>query len=245
VIAAQLFGHLHTDEFRLVNPTSSSSKINSYPLFLASSVTPIYGSNPSYRLAEYETATGQLLDYDTFYFDMTKNASSPTWIHAPSFRQTFNVSDMSSESIETIVRRLSDDSDSSNKALWDAFLSRQNVHSSSNEDVCDDSFCHKEWLCTISSITEKEYEGCVYLPWDTPATLPLLLIGAVATIAVVVTLFWRARRCLKRRHYLSHLQEIVVIPDTDVQEEEQEEKRNYSSSSSSQGIDRKPLPQIS
>jgi sphingomyelin phosphodiesterase acid-like 3 len=243
VIAAQLFGHLHTDEFRLVNPTSSSGKIDSYPLFMASSITPIYGSNPSYRLVEYETATGQLLDYDTFYFDVTKNASSPSWIHAPSFRQAFNVSDMSSESIETIVRRLSDDSDGSNKALWDAFLSRQNVQSS-NKDTCDDSFCHREWLCTISSITEKQYEDCVYLPWDTPATFSLLLIGAVALFAVVVTLFWRARRCFKRRHYLSHLQE-TDIPETDVQEEEQQEKTNYSSSSSCQGIDGKPLPQIS
>jgi sphingomyelin phosphodiesterase acid-like 3 len=249
VIAAQLFGHLHTDEFRLVNPTSSSSKVNSYPLFMTSSITPIYGSNPSYRLVDYETATGQLLDYDTFYFDITKNASSPSWTHAPSFRQAYNVSDMSSESIESIVRRLSDDSDGSNKALWDAFLSRQNVHSSSSNDdddenTCDDSYCHREWLCTITSITEKEYEDCVYVPWDTPATLPLLLIGAVATFAVVVTLFWRARRCLKRRHYLSHLQEID-IPETDVQEEEPQEQRNDSSSSSCQGIDGKPLPQIS
>lgn len=234
VIAAQLFGHLHTDEFRLVNPSPSGEK-KLYPLFMASSITPIYGSNPSYRLVHYDATTAQFLDYDTFYFDIAKNSSEPLWVHAPSFRQAFNVSDMSNESIEAIVQRMSDDSDLGSKTLWDAFLSRQNVHSSSNDD-CDDPLCRREWICTISSITEDEYDSCLYIPLnDAAATLPLILIGAFAVFAVVIALFWSVPRCMKRKQYLSHLQDM----------DEAESELRESSSSGEQVSGNEQLPPIS
>eukprot|EP00980_Cylindrotheca_fusiformis_P022428 scaffold9290_cov107-Cylindrotheca_fusiformis.AAC.6 len=215
VIAAQLFGHLHTDEFRLVNPTSSGDAL-SYPLFMSSSITPIYGSNPSYRLVEYDTTSGMFLDYDTFYFRL--NSSEVSWIQAPSFREAYNVSDMSNESMELIVQKLSDDSSNESKSLWVAFLSRQNVYSKQGGN-CDDSYCHREWICTITSITEKDYESCVYTPFDTPATLPLLIFGLLTFLACLLTIIWRIRICIKRRGYLSHLQETSDPVDGDLQVE--------------------------
>jgi sphingomyelin phosphodiesterase acid-like 3 len=54
-VQGQLFGHLHSDEFRLVDYDGAS-----YPLFLASSITPVYGvNNPSVRVVHYETDTGR------------------------------------------------------------------------------------------------------------------------------------------------------------------------------------------
>jgi hypothetical protein len=47
------------------------------PLLFASSITPIYGSNPSYRMVQYDDGTGGLLDYHTHYLDLGQwNSSS-------------------------------------------------------------------------------------------------------------------------------------------------------------------------
>ena len=62
VVKAQLFGHIHTDEFRIVHDVC--------PIYLTSSFTPIYGSNPSFRVVTYDSETGDLLDYHVQYLDL-------------------------------------------------------------------------------------------------------------------------------------------------------------------------------
>ena len=58
VIVAQLFGHLHTNEFRLpLRGARMSSAI-----LLHSAVTPVYGNNPTFSVVEYDNVTGALLD---------------------------------------------------------------------------------------------------------------------------------------------------------------------------------------
>ena len=99
VIVGQLFGHIHSDEFRLIQRQGSKRSIGStttttttttttatryYPIYLAPSITPIYGSNPSFRIVEYRTTTatttknsnnvvGELLNYDTYYMNLLHN----------------------------------------------------------------------------------------------------------------------------------------------------------------------------
>jgi sphingomyelin phosphodiesterase acid-like 3 len=183
VLQGQLFGHLHSDEFRLVKYDDTS-----YPLFLASSITPVYGANPSVRVVHYETDTGRLLDYDTYYLDLfpnnnnnnttTNNNNNPTtttqqqpaWIQAPSFRESFSVPDLSVASLETILDNLTSSmSDySSSSTIWSTLLSRQHVHIDDNGGAADDTQlcdqdCRHEFLCTLQSMTRYEYDACILL----------------------------------------------------------------------------------
>jgi len=62
VIAAQLFGHVHADEFRLL----PNAPPGAGPVLLTGSISPIYNCNPSYRLVEYDARSGRLLNFKVY-----------------------------------------------------------------------------------------------------------------------------------------------------------------------------------
>ncbi|CAB9505673.1 sphingomyelinase-like phosphodiesterase 3b [Seminavis robusta] len=187
LVQAQLFGHIHTDEFRVHN---------TFPLFLTASFTPIYGSNPSYRVVTYDDKTGALLDYHVYYLDLTAtsltNATS-VWQRGPSFTQAYGVPDMSLQSLKTIVEDLQNSTDTS--IYWEAFLSRLHVYTHGSE-VCD-ATCRKEWACTLSSMTAQQYHGCLKESSGRSGMVAALI---VVVLAVGLAIIW-GRNCWKRRHY--------------------------------------------
>lgn len=74
VVMAQLFGHLHSDEFRVglvdeggaddggiiggSNVTSMPAALST-PLLLGPSVTPLHGNDPSFRIVRYDRGGGR------------------------------------------------------------------------------------------------------------------------------------------------------------------------------------------
>ena len=231
ILAGQLFGHLHTDEFRFISHTNGYS----YPLFISPSVTPVYGSNPSYRVVQYDDETADLVDYETFYIDITNTTSiqeDPSWIEGTSFRESFGVSDMSKESLKEIISKLEEESARSNSTnamhLWNAFLSRREVYSSRGGDddseikrCLNDDKCRSEWLCVMTALTRKEYETC--LVKRVPTQDSVFFAGIIAATLVVVLLFLfcfagkhRFASCLKRRMYQSNLQDVEINGELDI-----------------------------
>ncbi|KAL3937086.1 MAG: hypothetical protein SGBAC_007727 [Bacillariaceae sp.] len=232
IICGQLFGHLHTDEFRLAHDYDSSSDFvdfkqqQKYPLYIASSFTSIYGSNPSFRLVTYEVDRGNLLDYDTYYFDSSIPTIPPDWIKAPSFRESFNIPDMSGDSVHSIIDRLAaepSDATETAESLWDTFLSRQSIYAPPEMGPCLDRICRKEWVCTLSSISEDQYEECVVQTWSQgrhSESAPLAIVAAFMAVAIVLLgCIWKTRRCLVAR------QSYVMQYDDD--EHLQDEDDNY------------------
>eukprot|EP00535_Pseudo-nitzschia_heimii_P013544 CAMPEP_0197199022 /NCGR_PEP_ID=MMETSP1423-20130617/33674_1 /TAXON_ID=476441 /ORGANISM="Pseudo-nitzschia heimii, Strain UNC1101" /LENGTH=714 /DNA_ID=CAMNT_0042652873 /DNA_START=57 /DNA_END=2201 /DNA_ORIENTATION=+ len=151
-ILGHFYGHLHTEEFRLLtyydndenlddrernNSDTIPGNINSTatidsnknsgalmaPLLLASSITPIFGSNPSYRLVNYDDESGALLDYKTHYLDLLSSDSTgrngnfavppekvateiqeeAVWIELPSFVDAYGLPDLSLESFKNLL----------------------------------------------------------------------------------------------------------------------------------------------
>ena len=79
-ISAHLYGHLHTDTFRLFLDQERSSALG--VAFLTSSVTPYLqylgkkvGTNPTIRLIDYSDDTGILTDYHEYSLDINKITS--------------------------------------------------------------------------------------------------------------------------------------------------------------------------
>ena len=186
-IKGNLFGHMHTAEFRLLSyscdddDADADAKLNNrsvlnnnklltsppkplvLPFLVTSSITPIYGSNPSYRIVEFDDDSGSLLDYTTYYLDLTTTSSilttmtiqknesivgrtEPIWIQLLSFTEAYHVPDLSSDSFETILSRLEEEMDAveignqemtTTTSLWDTFLRRQRVYSSPQDDGND------------------------------------------------------------------------------------------------------------
>ena len=213
-ILGNFYGHVHTEEFRLLqyglegeengipDATTNSSNTNSstatttseplvVPVLVTSSITPIYGSNPSYRLVEYSDETGALLDYKTHYLDLDKTVvtedvdinkqQDDPWIALPSFAQDYGVPDLSLNSFQKVLQTLENEmaqateeefcgsklQNNTNDRLWETFRKRQNLYSTAQDDG-DDSGNDKsqteimiDWLCTFGATTTDEYQGCL------------------------------------------------------------------------------------
>ncbi len=141
-ILGNFYGHVHTEEFRLFHyglesektkgddeKLATSSKLDDssssttealvVPVLVTSSITPIYGSNPSYRLVEFSDETGALLDYKTHYLDLDKATAAANhnknknknnkpnhdpWIALPSFVQDYGLPDLSLNSFQQLFQ---------------------------------------------------------------------------------------------------------------------------------------------
>ena len=126
-ILGNFYGHVHTEEFRLFEYGSesklddaSSTEALVVPVLVTSSITPIYGSNPSYRLVEFSDKTGALLDYKTHYLDLDQTAANYSnntnnsmdnntlqedpWIALPSFVQDYGLPDLSLDSFQQLLQ---------------------------------------------------------------------------------------------------------------------------------------------
>lgn len=78
IVSAQLFGHVHKDEIRILPKAPRGAG----PIFLSSSLSPVYYNNPSFKLVEYDRRTGRLLNLKTFIsdtFSSSQPSGAPTW----------------------------------------------------------------------------------------------------------------------------------------------------------------------
>jgi hypothetical protein len=209
VISAQCFGHLHADEFRFIYHKGSQP----WPILLASSVTPVYGSHPSIRQVTYDVATNALLDYDTWFIDLEY---SSTWQQELSFLESFPMAvDLSAESLSKIVAALNATMHDEDALIWKAIKKRQHV--SLDEPDCTDIDCRKAWLCTLVSTTAAVYADCLRDGGVSPIqvwrarlsprvrwmSMTIVIVAAICVCMCCLTS--HGPRYLRRRHYQKHL----------------------------------------
>ncbi|XP_061216679.1 acid sphingomyelinase-like phosphodiesterase 3b [Neopsephotus bourkii] len=163
VIAAQFFGHHHTDTFRMVY-SDAGSPIN--VMFLAPGVTPWKttlpgvnngANNPGIRVIDYDPATLQVLDMVTYYLNLTRanlrEEESPVWEEEYRLTEAFQVPDGSAHSMQTVLERISHDPRS---------LQQYYEFNSVSYDLalCEES-CHVDHVCAIRELDFTRYEECV------------------------------------------------------------------------------------
>ncbi|NWI88116.1 ASM3B phosphodiesterase, partial [Pitta sordida] len=167
VIAAQFFGHHHTDSFRMFY-SSTGSPIN--VMFLAPGVTPWKttlpgvnngANNPGIRVVDYDQDTLQVLDMVTYYLNLTRanmmgsagEEGVPEWEEEYRLTEAFQVPDGSAGSMQTVLERLSGDS---------RYLQRYYEFNSARYDLapCGQE-CRVDHLCAIREVDFTKYEECV------------------------------------------------------------------------------------
>mmetsp|Transcript_67023 Transcript_67023/g.174465 ORF Transcript_67023/g.174465 Transcript_67023/m.174465 type:complete len:587 (+) Transcript_67023:84-1844(+) len=74
-VAAQLFGHVHKEEFRLL----PNAPRGAGPVLLTSALSPIYQTNPQFRAFEYDPATGRPVSYNETYAELREGTQEPLW----------------------------------------------------------------------------------------------------------------------------------------------------------------------
>ncbi|NXJ92853.1 ASM3B phosphodiesterase, partial [Corythaixoides concolor] len=196
VIAAQFFGHHHTDSFRMFY-CNRGSPIN--VMFLAPGVTPWKttlpgvsngANNPGIRVINYDPDTLQVLDMITYYLNLTHaNMAStgeeevPTWEEEYRLTEAFQVPDGSVHSMQTVLERISKDPQ---------YLQRYYELNSVRYDLarCEEA-CRTDHVCAIREVDFAKYEECVKTSGSAAA------IGSVGLLLLCLLLgLWSPQQTL-------------------------------------------------
>lgn len=85
VVKAQLFGHIHSVEFRL-SPWNEQQRqlsltrhrwnpsVELPPLFTSAAISPLFGNNPAFMMWDIHPTTYELMDFAVYSADLAKPA---------------------------------------------------------------------------------------------------------------------------------------------------------------------------
>jgi sphingomyelin phosphodiesterase acid-like 3 len=231
LVIAQLFGHLHSDEFRVGDKNLASMNTEtktqvipflSSPLLLGPSVTPLHGNYPAFRLVKYgrvgegnnrQYAKGQfkLLDYESFrsLIDIGGN-----WTKLYTFSEVYS-SDyvredgLSSLTMNSIVESMEDTVQGKESRILKTFRSLvlsgatgESQHAGLDMECSEE--CRDEWLCTFRSATSDGYENCLLMRRESREKAKGVMFVTLAAVFGTVSallIMIRWRKACRRRHY--------------------------------------------
>lgn len=113
-IVAQIYGHTHTDSFRIFKDLDPSRDDSGYSVaFIAPSLAPKvnegHSTNPSVRLYSYDDVVNPYLsDYEAFFMDLEEANQDGVirWKSLYNFTEMYGVPDLSIGSLNDLLKRL-------------------------------------------------------------------------------------------------------------------------------------------
>lgn len=169
VLMAQIYGHEHTDSFKLFSTTDGDVKSVG---FLSPSVTPWYPApvkggtpvNPSLRLYSYNTTT--LLDYTQYHFNLSDSntqterslnanevSREPKWEEFYQVREMYGLESLDVKSMTKLYKMLVAD----DKLFQAYYLANSAGY---NNGICD-ADCKKAQLCAMANIRIEDLKTCM------------------------------------------------------------------------------------
>jgi hypothetical protein len=140
VLAAQLFGHFHSEEFRAPDWCAP-------PLLMAASVSPVYDTNPSFRAMTFSRATFALTDYCVHAAPI--NMQPLVWDQSHCARAQYGAANLSSAALAEAARSFSQSC-----ATLKPFLS---VYMEGVPEPCTSPAV---WGCLLTTLASDEFARC-------------------------------------------------------------------------------------
>lgn len=113
IIPAVFFGHTHRDQLKVFYSQSSKKPI--LVGYNGGSLTTHLNKNPNYKLFHLSGDNYEILDVDTYIFNLTEanlhSDRSPAWFHLYSFKKDYNLSNLSPKSVSDLAHSIENDSD--------------------------------------------------------------------------------------------------------------------------------------
>ncbi len=136
------------------------------------------------------------------YLNLLSKESTLEWKQGPSFRDSFSVPDLSPYHVGSLVQALNDSITDSESTLWHHLLNRQHVYIHESALPCQEVSCRRAWICTILTITAKEYYTClgnrganvIQVAWARLSLQERILVGTLLILFGLVTTIWRLNR---------------------------------------------------
>lgn len=121
IIKGQFFGHTHMDELRLYYSASNSSKAIGLA-YVTPSVTTFCDVNPAFRLYNTDPSTGTVVDYRTYYMNLTEAnqehslaspffTPQPKWVFEYSAREAYNMSSLEPQAWHALMSNINENKD--------------------------------------------------------------------------------------------------------------------------------------
>uniref|UniRef100_A0A061QYR5 Calcineurin-like phosphoesterase domain-containing protein n=1 Tax=Tetraselmis sp. GSL018 TaxID=582737 RepID=A0A061QYR5_9CHLO len=155
VIAAHLFGHLHSNEMRVLPGVSGSGA----PLLVQGSTAPCYSSNPFFSVAEYDARTSRVLDFSTYMVDLrgstTEPADGPAAARVfPSARRFFGLGEITNAEVRALAARLG-----RNDSVWERY--RDVWYKGLPQPPCEGG-CRGRFACLVSDgYSQQALDSCL------------------------------------------------------------------------------------
>lgn len=151
IIVASFWGHLHIDWWAFIGNLGVSGEY--HPAFLVSTLASKTNSDPTVRLFEYDEDSFAVMDYTTFYMNLTDANSKNriTWKKMYSAAEDFGISDLSAENMYKEYTKMKSSTTEFNKV----YKRRKAVMT-----ACS-ATCRKKALCAMGYTSVTEYESCI------------------------------------------------------------------------------------
>jgi len=155
VVAAQIFAHMHTDTFRLFPAAGGSLPP---PLFISSSISAIFGNNPSFRVWKY--GGSDVLDYTVYGTEIRAGPQEALPFHKLySAKEAYGLNAMSDAEWRTKVSEKMTIED----AVWMQYMHRLK-QGQWNEELGSDArsreYRHKA-ICAVNNVRRADFEACL------------------------------------------------------------------------------------
>lgn len=148
-IIAAFAGHFHRDDFRLFYENEEPVSF----LHITSSISPIYGNNPSYQIFTYDKSDFSLINFETYYLKNISIPDSAKWTFEYDFQNCYRQDSISSSSLNSVYKSIQ--SDSSYRVKYIEYYT-----SSSTSTFEKDYINWKYNWCGIKYFTKEEYAKC-------------------------------------------------------------------------------------
>lgn len=176
IIRGQFFGHVHSDSFFLYKSYADPNKTVQMG-FQASSMTPNWDRNPSFRLYTVDADTGIPVNYEQYRLNLTaanlNNNKTLYWDIAYDFQSTYNLPDLSLASYDTLREEIYTNQTVHETFIWNygAGTSRTSgpnqagVYCGVLSTIDKQIECYKEINVTVSPDKGYEYLAKLTGPW--------------------------------------------------------------------------------
>jgi predicted phosphodiesterase len=145
-IVGILSGHIHMDSFQLIN----IKRGNPLPVIFTSSISPVFGNNPAFKVFSYDAKTSRLENYDTYFYPLDKLNWQREYSFNRIYRSVCYHCDLVSELTQIINNR---------EALENYKKYYAVGHDS--QPITEKKSDFPYYLCSIFSITPKAYRACL------------------------------------------------------------------------------------
>ena len=151
IIVASFWGHLHIDWWTFIGKLGVSGKY--HPAFLVSTLASKTNSDPSFRLFEYDSESFVILDYTTFYMNLSEAnlKGKITWKKLYSAAKDFDVTVLSANNMFMEFTKMKNN----DKEFKKVYGRRKAIST-----PCVGT-CKKKALCAMGYTEVTEYEKCV------------------------------------------------------------------------------------